>query len=75
MQTNEVNMELSAYVKLIHSISTDLKSKVHDISPLFGPVSGGTRVTVHGQELELIAKPTVYIGNLLCKEEKGDHVR
>ena len=55
-------------------LSLDLRTKIHPggISPLFGPVSGGTKLTVLGQELEVNANPNIYIGELLCKQEKGD---
>ena len=49
----------------------DLKVKVTGISPLFGPVSGGTKLTVLGQELEVNANPNIYIGELLCPVDKA----
>jgi len=42
----------------LHEISVD------NVQPLYGPVAGGTRVTITGQHLSASTTRTVYIGLL-----------
>jgi len=53
----------------IHLISVD------NVQPLYGPVSGGTRVTITGQHVNVSTVRAVYIGQYILYPHTNRFVR
>jgi len=47
----------------LHEIS------IHSVQPLYGPISGGTRVTISGQFLSVSSVTAVHIGRYILKPD------
>lgn len=52
-----------------------LEPTIRSIQPNFGPLSGGTKLDVHGENLDVGANVSVYLDNLLCKLEEKSRSR